>query len=67
MSGPAFYDDLHVLDLDASNWRSVKQKKGQPPARAAHGSCVYGTALYIFGGMNRVGALDDTWKFDTSK
>ncbi len=65
MAGPTFYDDLHVLDLDRNVWQKVKQKKGNPCARAAHGGVVVGTDLYIFGGMNRDGALDDAYRLDT--
>ena len=65
MSGPTFYDDLHILDLGKSCWTKVKQKRGFPSARAAHSGVVLGTDLYIFGGMNRDGALDDLYRLDT--
>jgi Rab9 effector protein with kelch motifs len=66
MSGSNFFDDLHVLDLSRSSWFNVKVKSTKPPARAAHGSFVSGSDLYIFGGMNQNGALDDMFKLDTS-
>ena len=62
MSGTHFYEDLHVLDLEKKCWSSVKQKKTYPCARAAHGGVVSGGELWVFGGMNRDGALDDTWR-----
>ncbi|XP_041368725.1 rab9 effector protein with kelch motifs-like [Gigantopelta aegis] len=64
MAGSTFYDDLDVLDLSKNLWVNVKRKKTYPSARAGHGSLVCGTDLYIFGGMNRDGALDDTYKLD---
>lgn len=63
MSGTHFYDDLHVLDLEKKSWSVMKQKKGSMPcARAAHGGVITDDSIYIFGGMNRDGALDDMWK-----
>jgi len=68
MSGSTFYDDLHILDLSrgaCGAWVSLRQKKGQPSARAGHGGFVSGTDVYVYGGMNRDGALDDLYKLDT--
>ena len=65
MSGPNFYNDLHVLNLDKLTWSDVKRKKIFPSARAGHSGVAIGTNIFIFGGMNRDGALDETWKFDT--
>lgn len=67
MSGPNFYNDLHMLNLDKLTWSDVKRKKVFPSARAGHSGVAIGTIMYIFGGMNRDGALDETWRFDTCK
>lgn len=68
MSGSNFFDDLHGLDLDKKTWFHAKVKSPiKPPARAAHGSFVCGADVYIFGGMNQNGALDDIFKLDSSK
>ena len=67
MAGSTFYDDLNVFDLDKLIWKTIKQKKNYPCARTAHGSLVHENVLYIFGGMGRVGALDDTYKLDTGQ
>ena len=60
-------DDLHVLDLDKSTWSHIKCKKVLPCARAAHGGVVADGHLYVFGGMNRDGALDDMYKLSLGR
>ena len=66
MSGQNFYHDMHVLNIDKMTWSDVKRsKKVFPSARAGHGGIAIGTNIYIFGGMNRDGAIDELYKFDT--
>lgn len=36
-----------------------------PSKRAAHAGCSFGRTLYVFGGMNETGALDDLYSLDT--
>ena len=65
MAGTTFYDDFHSLNLDSLDWKIVKKnRKTWPSARAGHGGVTLSQAIYIFGGMNREGALDDLYKFD---
>lgn len=66
MAGTTFYDDVHVLNLDRLEWTSVKKKrKCWPSGRAGHGGVAFDQAIFIFGGMNREGALDELYRFDT--
>ena len=68
MAGTKFYNDIHVIDIEKGSWSAPKVKKRcMPEARTAHAAVAYGTAMYVFGGMNKEGmALDDLWKFDTT-
>lgn len=36
-----------------------------PSERAAHAGCAVGSNLYIFGGMNTTGAMDDLFCLNT--
>jgi len=65
-AGPNFYNDLHMFSMDKLTWSDVKRKKVYPSARAGHSGVAIGTNMFIFGGMTRDGALDETWKLDTS-
>jgi len=66
MSGSSFFDDLHVLDLDRNSWSCVKVKSSvKPSKRAAHGGFVNGTDIFLFGGMNGSGALNDMFTLNT--
>ena len=74
MSGSIFYEDLHVLEsrdesYSEMSWRQITQKRGQPTpsCRAAHAGAIEGDFLYMFGGLNKDGAMNDTWRLSLSK
>ena len=46
-------------------WSQPEVSGEQPCERAAHSGCSFGRNLYIFGGMNTSGALDDLFSLDT--
>lgn len=65
--GPAYYNDVYVLDT--VNFRWSKPKVGgdrQPSKRRAHTACLYRNGIYIFGGGDGVRALNDVWRLDVA-
>ena len=70
MAGSNFYDDLHILEVNDDwselTWKHIPNKRAQPNPgyRAAHAGAISGDHLYIFGGMNKDGSLDNTWKLN---
>jgi hypothetical protein len=65
--GPAYYNDVYVLDT--VNFRWSKPKIGgdkQPSKRRAHTACLWRNGIYIFGGGDGVRALNDVWRLDVA-
>jgi hypothetical protein len=58
------FDDVHVLDLASMTWTRVETTGTGPSARAAHGGCVVGERLVVFGGRDAQGRQGDTWTLD---
>jgi len=57
----AWFDQLWRFDLRSYTWLRVNPKDGiVPPKRALHSAVVVGSAMYVYGGLER----EDTWKYD---
>jgi N-acetylneuraminic acid mutarotase len=64
--GPAYYNDVYVLDTTNFRW-SKPAVLGEPPSkRRAHTACLYRNGIYVFGGGDGVRALNDIWRLDVS-
>ena len=62
-------DDLWEFDLASCNWRKLGGNPGEycPIARSGHSSIVYGTKMFIFGGIYELTKeLNDMVVFDFS-
>lgn len=54
-----------LLDGDHMAWSQPVVSGDVPCQRAAHAGCSVGKNVYIFGGMNATGALDDLFYLNT--
>ena len=56
---------LHLFDMlfavDSLKWRKVHD--GDFPARYEHASFTHGSDLFVFGGAETTGPLNDIWKY----
>jgi N-acetylneuraminic acid mutarotase len=65
--GPAYYNDVYVLDTVNYRWHKPRIIGEQvPSARRAHTACLYKNGIYVFGGGDGVRALNDIWRLDVS-
>ena len=64
--GPAYYNDVYILDTLTRHWQQPKFAKGAkvPPPRRAHTAVFYRNKVYVFGGGNGSQALNDLWTLD---
>jgi len=54
------------LPTDDCTWHQLTPSGDIPSARTAHTGSVINNTLYMFGGMNKIGAaLDDFYKLNT--
>ena len=58
---------FRFFTIDTNNWEEIKQSGDIPSSRAAHSGVVVDKFIYIFGGMNFSGALNDLYRFDIGK
>lgn len=52
-------------DDGCMSWSQPAVTGDVPTRRAAHAGCSVDGTLYLFGGMNESGALDDLYSFNT--
>jgi len=64
--GPAYYNDVYVLDTINFRYKKPKVSSSQPSKRRAHTACAYKNGIYVFGGGDGVRALNDIWRLDVS-
>ncbi|KGQ10792.1 tRNA wybutosine-synthesizing protein 2/3/4 [Beauveria bassiana D1-5] len=63
--GPAYYNDVYVLDTVNFRWTKPKIVGDRVPSkRRAHTACLYKNGIYVFGGGDGVRALNDIWRLD---
>lgn len=67
MAGTNIFGDLWQLKIngDQMTWSQPVVSGEVPGRRAAHAGCAVGSNLYIFGGMNATGAMDDLFCLNT--
>ena len=53
------------LDDGEMSWSQPTVSGDVPSKRAAHAGCAVDGTLYLFGGMNETGALDDLYSLNT--
>lgn len=58
------YNDVHFLDLSAQSWIEVKTKGKIPSGRQGHSSVLHGTTMWVYGGSNNEGYLNDLYSFN---
>ena len=56
-----WFNDMHIFNLQKKQWRTVVTDAAPPP-RAAHGMCVSGGFIYVFGGKSLDGRVNDLWR-----
>jgi N-acetylneuraminic acid mutarotase len=54
-----FYSDLWRLDVRTHQWSEVQTSGALPTGRNAHTACVVDDCMYVIGGSNQDGPLDD--------
>lgn len=64
--GPAYYNDVYVLDTLNYRWSKPEIPLPHPSKRRAHTACFYKNGIYVFGGGDGVRALNDVWRLDVS-
>ena len=64
--GPAYYNDVYVLDTVNFRWSKPKVSGAPPSKRRAHTACFYRNGIYIFGGGDGIRALNDVWRLDVA-
>jgi N-acetylneuraminic acid mutarotase len=64
--GPAYYNDVYILDTVNFRWSKPKVMGVPPSKRRAHTACLYRNGVYVFGGGDGVRALNDVWRLDVS-
>lgn len=65
--GPAYYNDVYVLDTVNFRWSKPKiSGDRQPSKRRAHTACLWRNGIYVFGGGDGVRALNDVWRLDVA-
>jgi hypothetical protein len=65
--GPAYYNDVYVLDTMNFRWSKPKiEGERQPSKRRAHTACLWRNGIYVFGGGDGVRALNDVWRLDVA-
>ena len=52
---------------ETATWSQLELSGDIPPERAAHAVAVHDNDMYVFGGMNTSGALNDFYVFHTGK
>jgi N-acetylneuraminic acid mutarotase len=61
------YDELWAFDLTNNTW-TIKERKTEqslwPSPRDNHTAVVHGNFMYVFGGMDNEGSLDELWRYD---
>lgn len=64
--GPAYYNDVYVLDTISRRWthKVFPQDLPLPPPRRAHTAVLYKGKVWVFGGGNGMEALNDLWTLD---
>ena len=62
-----FMNDLWVYDFNQSEWREIKMERDdKPPPRNFHKAAILASEMFIFGGNNDDGLLNDFWSADFS-
>src|ERR1700709_1052392 len=64
--GPAYYNDVYVLDTVNFRWSKPKVNGVPPSKRRAHTACFYRNGIYVFGGGDGIRALNDIWRLDVA-
>lgn len=65
--GPAYYNDVYVLDTTNFRWSKPRILGDKVPSkRRAHTACLYKNGIYVFGGGDGVRALNDVWRLDVT-
>lgn len=64
--GPAYYNDVYVLDTVSRRWihKVFPEDAPLPPPRRAHTAVLYKGKVWVFGGGNGMEALNDLWTLD---
>jgi N-acetylneuraminic acid mutarotase len=58
-------NDLFKFDFDTHNWTEIKAKDESkvPSKRCKHSACIYENMMYIFGGWDSSGKLNDMYRY----
>eukprot|EP00918_Siedleckia_nematoides_P105677 GHVU01230763.1.p1 GENE.GHVU01230763.1~~GHVU01230763.1.p1 ORF type:complete len:618 (-),score=101.98 GHVU01230763.1:553-2406(-) len=56
--------DVFRFDVAKQEWRVIATGSSSPPARMSHGAVVHEGKMYVFGGRNESGQLNDLWAYD---
>ncbi|CAF1019741.1 unnamed protein product [Adineta steineri] len=59
------YNDLFKFDFDTYQWTEIKPKDEStlPTKRLKHSACIYDNMMYIFGGWDSSGKLNDMYRY----
>lgn len=59
------YNDLFKFDFDTKTWTEIKPKDESklPSKRYKHSACIYENMMYIFGGWDSSGKLNDMYRY----
>jgi len=49
-------EDLHILNFENKTWAEISATGRLPPPRHSHLICVYNSSIYLYGGMDGLGA-----------
>lgn len=60
------FNDVHVLDLEAREWRQLECSGTVPDARSGHQAVVVNDLIYVIGGWNSMLQFDNMHVLDTT-
>jgi len=63
--GSSFFDEVVVYDFQESAWKYPDVQGDTPPGRSYSSLTVDGSDIYLFGGEDRSGEIDDLWVLHT--
>ena len=58
------HGDLIEYNIETSTFKTVSTSGTSPSPRQGHSATLYGDKMFIFGGVNRAGRLNDLFSFD---